>query len=148
MRSLLRWVLPCVPVLLLCLSTPLLLAQSTQSTILGTVKDATGSVIPNAEVVVTNVDQGLTSSYRTDTKGNYQALELIPGTYKVQVSKTGFETKLIEGLQLTARQQLRVDLALPVGTTREEVQVNGNSEGAIETETASISASFRDSNAA
>jgi uncharacterized surface anchored protein len=90
--------------LILCLTASQLMAQSTQSTILGTVKDTTGAVIPNAEVVVTNVDKGVSSAYRTDSSGNYQAMELIPGTYKVRVVKTGFETQLLEGLQLAARQ--------------------------------------------
>ncbi|MGB9408059.1 MAG: carboxypeptidase regulatory-like domain-containing protein, partial [Terracidiphilus sp.] len=134
--------------LLLCLTAPQLLAQSTQSTILGTVKDTTGAVIPNAEVVVTNVDKGLSMAYRTDGSGNYQALELIPGTYKVQVAKAGFETPLIEGLQLTARQQLRVDVTLAVGRAQQEVTVNAESAGAIETETASISASLNAENVA
>jgi len=106
------------------------------------VKDATGAVIPDAEVVVINVDQGLTTSYRTDVRGNYQALELIPGKYTLQVAKAGFEAQLIEGLQITARQQLRADVVLAVGAARTEVQVSGNSAGAIETETASISATL------
>jgi hypothetical protein len=123
-----------------------LLAQSTQSTILGTVKDATGAVIPNAEVVVTNVDKGESSAYRTDAAGNYQAMELISGTYKVRVAKAGFETRLLEGLQLAARQQLRADVTLAVGTAKQEVTVTADAAGAIETETASISASLNAEN--
>jgi hypothetical protein len=132
----------CFVALLLCLTTSQLLAQSTQSTILGTVKDTTGAVIPNAEVVVTNVDKGVSSAYRTDSSGNYQAMELIPGTYKERVAKAGFETQLLEGLQLTARQQLRADVTLAVGRAQQEVTVNADSAGAIETETASIAASL------
>jgi len=129
-------------VMLFGLAAPLLLAQSTQSTILGTVKDATGALIPKAEVVVINVDKGISSSYRTDASGNYQAPELIPGAYKVQVTKEGFESQLIEGIQLTARQQLRVDVILSIGVARQEVTVNADTSGAIETETSSVSASL------
>ncbi|MGA3160727.1 MAG: carboxypeptidase regulatory-like domain-containing protein [Terracidiphilus sp.] len=132
----------CFLALLLCLTASQLLAQSTQSTILGTVKDTTGAVIPNAEVVVTNVDKGVSSAYRTDASGNYQAIELIPGTYKMRVTKAGFETRVLEDLQLTARQQLRADVTLAVGRAQQEVTVNADSAGAIETETASISASL------
>ena len=132
----------CFVALLLCLTASQLLAQSTQSTILGTVKDTTGALIPNAEVVVTNVEKGQSSAYRTDGNGNYQASELIPGTYKVQVTKEGFESQFLEGLQLTARQQLRADVILAVGSAKQEVVVNADSAGAIETETASISASL------
>jgi hypothetical protein len=137
-----RCIFYCFLALLLCLTASQLLAQSTQSTILGTVKDTTGAVIPGAEVVVTNVDKGLSTAYRTDASGNYQAMELIPGTYKVRVAKAGFETQFLEGLQLTARQQLRADVTLAVGVAKQEVTVNANSAGAIETETASIADSL------
>jgi len=133
-------------VLILCLTAPSLLAQSTQSTILGTVKDASGAVIPNADVLVTNAGTGASSTLRTDAGGNYQALELTPGVYKVQVSKEGFETQLTEGLQLDARQQLRADVTLAVGKARQEVVVNAEFAGAIETESASISASLSGQN--
>jgi hypothetical protein len=128
------------------LTAPQLLAQSTQSTILGTVKDPMGAVIPGAEVVVTNVEKGLSTAYRTDASGNYQAPELIPGTYKVRVAMAGFETELLEGLQLTARQQLRADVTLSIGAAKQEVTVSANSAGAIETETASIAASLNAEN--
>lgn len=142
MRFRIRCNFSCILALLLCLTAPQLLAQSTQSTILGTVKDATGAVIPGAEVVVTNVEKGLSTTYRTDASGNYQALELIPGTYKVRVAMKGFETELIEDLQVTARQQLRVDATLNIGAAKQEITVSADSVGAIETETASIAASL------
>ncbi len=93
-------------------------------------------MIPNAVVVVTNVDKGESSTYRTDAGGNYQALELIPGTYKLEVTKEGFEAELTEGLHLNARQQLRVDVTLDVGKARQEIVLNADYAGAIETETA------------
>jgi hypothetical protein len=133
-------------VLVLCLTAPSLLAQSTQSTILGTVTDKSGAVIPRAEVVVTNVDKGESSTYWTDASGNYLAPELLPGTYTVRVTKAGFEAQLIQGLQLDARQQLRADATLDVGKARQEIVVNAEFAGAIETETASISSSLSGQN--
>jgi hypothetical protein len=130
------------------LIAPVLLAQSTQATILGTVKDATGAVIPGATVKVMNVAEGVTATYRTDAGGNYQALELTPGTYRLEMSKTGFGTVAIEDLQLVARQQMREDVFLSVAAAQQEVIVNAESAGAINTETASISATLNGQNVA
>lgn len=124
----------------------LLTAQSTQSTILGTVRDASGAVVPAARVVITNADQASSTGYVTDANGDFQAQDLPPGTYQVQVTKTGFETKLIESLGLGARQQLRVDVTLIVGASQQEVTVNASNAGAIETETASISSTLNTQN--
>ena len=138
MRFLARYFL-----LILSFSLPaLLLAQSTQSTILGTVKDASGAVIPSAQVVITDTDKGTSANYITDANGNYQAQDLPPGRYKLEVTKADFQTKLIEGLALTARQELRIDVNLAVGATVQEVTVNAASAGAIETETSSIASTL------
>jgi hypothetical protein len=120
----------------------LLLAQSTQSTILGTVRDASGAVVPSAQVVITETDKRTSGNYTTDANGNYQAQDLPPGRYKLEVTKAGFQTKVMEGLALTARQELRIDVNLAIGTTRQEVTVNAATAGAIETETSSIAAAL------
>ncbi|MGO8792870.1 MAG: carboxypeptidase regulatory-like domain-containing protein [Terriglobia bacterium] len=138
MRFLARYFL-----LIFCFSLPaLLLAQSTQSTILGTVKDASGAIIPSAQIVITDTDKGTSASYTTGASGNYQAQDLPPGKYKMEVTKAGFQSKMIEGLVLTARQELRIDVNLEVGATVQQVTVNAATAGAIETETASIAATL------
>ena len=138
MRFLARYFL-----LIFCFSLPaLLLAQSTQSTILGTVKDASGAIIPSAQIVITDTDKGTSASYTTGASGNYQAQDLPPGKYKLEVTKAGFQSKMIEGLVLTARQELRIDVNLEVGATVQQVTVNAATAGAIETETASIAATL------
>ncbi len=116
-------------------------AQSTLGTILGTVKDSSGAMVPNALVKVTNLDEGATQETRTDSNGNYQVLNQKPAHYSVQVSQPGFETKTVAGLDLVARQQLRVDLTLNVGTTSQSVTVEGTA-GVITTDTQRISSSF------
>lgn len=132
----------CVLAAALCLAAPALLAQSTQSTILGTVTDASGAAIVNAEVIVIHVDQGVSSVHRTDSSGNYEAPALFPGTYRLKVSKPGFEKQLVEGIQLGARQQLRADVTLTVASTASEVTVRADYAGAIETETASVASTL------
>ena len=119
-----------------------LAAQSVQGSILGVVRDASGAVVPGATVVVTDVDTAVHSSVRTDAAGNYQALDLTADHYSVQVSATGFESKLVSGLNLTARQQLREDVTLTLGSVGQEVTVNSGDAGVIATDTPSIDASL------
>ena len=129
--------------LILSFSLPVvLLAQSTQSTVLGTVTDASGAVIASAQVVVTDTDTGTSTDYVTDASGDFQAQDLPPGRYKLQVTKAGFQTKVVEGLDLMARQQLRIDVNLAVGTAQQTIVVDAVTAGAIETETSSISSTL------
>jgi hypothetical protein len=126
----------------LLLVQPSLLAQSTQGMILGTVKDASGAVVSNAAVTLTDVDAGVTHTAVTRADGSYQFLNLTAGNYKVQIAASGFEPQIINGLTLTARQQLRADATLNVGAVNQAVTVNAQNAGAIETETPSIAASY------
>ena len=65
---------------LLCLSNSGF-AQVTTGSILGTVHDSTGAVIPGATVTITDTGKGTSQAYQTDTQGNYSAPYLLPGTY-------------------------------------------------------------------
>lgn len=144
MRSLVRC---CVSFSLFAfLSTIPLTAQSTQSAILGTVKDASGAVIPAARVVITDLDKGNLARYATDAAGNFQAQDLTPGKYRLQVSKAGFQSRLIDEVGLSARQQLHLDVVLSVGATQQEITVDASTAGAIETETPSIASTLNEQN--
>ena len=67
-------------------------AQITSATISGTIKDQTNLVLPGVEVVVRNVDTGLTRSAVTDANGYFTVAGLPPGTYETRASLTGFGT--------------------------------------------------------
>jgi Carboxypeptidase regulatory-like domain len=129
-------------VLALALSAVNGLAQSTQGSILGTVKDASGAVVAGATVTLTNADAGIIRTTKTSASGDYQFLDAIAAKYDVHVEATGFESWQITGAQLAARQQLRVDVALSVGGVQQTVQVSGDNASAIETESASINAVY------
>lgn len=123
-----------------------LTAQSTQSTILGTVKDPAGAVIASAHVVITNTDKGTSTTYVSDKNGDFEAQDIPPGRYQVQVTREGFRAYLIADLELSARQHLRLDVNMNIGTTSQQVTVDASAAGAIETETPSISASLDSQN--
>src|ERR1700744_4244389 len=67
------------------------IAQVTTGSLLGTVRDASGAVIPGATVTVTDTGKGTTSAKQTDTEGNYSIPYLLPGTYNVAVEMKGFK---------------------------------------------------------
>lgn len=116
-------------------------AQSTLGTILGTVVDQSGAVIARAAVTVTNTDEGTSQKTATDSNGSYQVVNEKPAHYTVEVQQSGFQTKTITGLNLIARQELRVDITLEVGQTTQAVTVE-SSAGVITTDTQAISSSY------
>ncbi|WP_263351643.1 TonB-dependent receptor [Acidicapsa acidisoli] len=116
--------------------------QSTQGSILGTVKDAKGAVIQGALVTLTNTDAGVVRTTTTSGSGDYQFLDAVAAHYDVEVAAPGFENWKINGAQLAVRQQLRIDVSLAVGGVQQTVEVSGDNASAIETDSASINAVY------
>jgi hypothetical protein len=119
-----------------------LYAQSTQAAILGTVKDSQGAVVVRAKVTVISTDDASSHDTTTNSSGYYQVLDLKPGNYQVTVEAANFESYLANNILLEARQQLRVDASLHVGSMQQQVSVDASSSGAIDTDSATISASY------
>ena len=108
-------------VLLLSVSS---FAQST-SNIVGTVKDATGAVIPGATVTVENTETGLARMVTSGSDGAFRVPAMPVGHYTVKFEKTGFKTETDQGLVLDVGQDLTVNASLAVGTSTQEVVVTG-----------------------
>ncbi len=99
--------------------------QVTTGTISGTVKDATGAVLPGAELVILNEDTGVSRTVVSDEKGYYSAPLLSLGNYKVTASLPGFQTESRVGIELTLGRDAVVDMQLKVGSVNETVEVTG-----------------------
>src|SRR5512141_2987827 len=84
----LPWLLPILLSLLMVGSSG---AQVTTGTILGTVSDPTGAVIPGAIVTALNVDTGFSRNTKTDVAGNYMLANMPIGKYQVKVESEGFK---------------------------------------------------------
>ena len=117
------------------------MAQSTFGTLLGTVRDSSGSVVPNATVKITNVDENSVRTIQTNSNGDYEAVNSKPGRYKIEITASGFQIFSTSEITLTARQTLRVDAALSAGQVTARVDITANA-GAIATETQTISSAF------
>lgn len=98
-------------------------AQLSTADILGTVTDATGAVIPNATVTVTNKGTNATRTVTTDGSGNYDAALLPVGVYTVKVDLAGFKTTTVANLSVEAGDRARADVKMQTGATTETVNV-------------------------
>jgi hypothetical protein len=98
-------------------------AQVDTGTILGTVKDPTGAVIPDAKVTITN--QGTAEQVTTMTRedGTYIVTPLKIGSYRIRVEHAGFKTEENAAFELNIQQHAVIDFQLQTGTTSETVQV-------------------------
>lgn len=122
----------------LLLLLPLALyAQEARGTISGTVKDASGGVVPGAAVKVTNVAMGTSVTATTSDAGLYQAPYLIPGTYQISVEMTGYKKYIRDGIILRVNDLLEIDINLEVGTVDQAVTVTGDTP-TLETASSSL----------
>ncbi len=108
---------------LLAMATPAL-AQFETASIVGTVKDVTGAVVPGAKVTLTNTATGVTAERVSDTNGNYEFFTVRIGSYLITAEKTGFSIALVDNVQATVGARQRVDLSMAVGQLTETVQVS------------------------
>ena len=99
-------------------------AQVSSATLLGTVKDATGSSVPAATVTVKNVDTALERTTSTDGAGNYTVPNLQPGRYQVAVTAPGFKTATIPDIELQVAQKATANVVLEVGQVTENINVS------------------------
>ncbi len=89
----------------------------------GTVRDATGGVLPGATLVLTNIETGVERTSVTNEIGRYRIPAVPAGAYTLKVSLDGFATMQREGLLLEVGQVLRVDITLPPAGVSQEVTV-------------------------
>lgn len=100
-------------------------AQVVGATLSGTVKDASGAAVPNAQVAVKNVATSTTRQVTTDAAGFYTVPNLIPGAYEVVYSATGFKTQVSSGVNLTVGAQQVLNASMTVGEISQRVEVTG-----------------------
>src|ERR1017187_1453021 len=114
-----------------------LMAQSITSSLIGTVTDSSGAVVPNATIIATNVATNARGQAATDSVGNYLLLQLSPGSYTVEVSAPGFKKSLHSAIVLELQEQARLDVKLEVGSASDTVTVKADAS-ALETTTSTI----------
>src|SRR5215469_13468787 len=98
-------------------------AFAQEATIVGSVTDPTGAVVPNASISITNTTTGQNWKVTSNDAGQYILPDVRVGDYTVETTVAGFKTWSTKGLVLQVGDRARVDIKLEVGTASESVTV-------------------------
>jgi hypothetical protein len=123
--------------LALSLSALHLYSQSVFGEIRGTIMDQSMAVVTEAKVTATNKETADKREVMSDASGNYAFVNMVAGTYEVEVEKAGFASTKTANIRLRARDVVRVDSTLAVAAVGQQVQVT-EARQIIATELATI----------
>ncbi|HKA23323.1 MAG TPA: TonB-dependent receptor [Blastocatellia bacterium] len=115
-----------VVAILFCVSPRSLLAQAVTGTLLGTVTDPGGAVVPGANVTITEVNTNFTRATVTNESGNYVIGNLDRGVYRIEIEHTGFKKSIREKVDVLVNSDTRVDVQLEPGGVAEQVEVTAS----------------------
>ena len=112
----------------LCLmgASSLLLAQGGKAIISGLVVDASGAIVPGAEVKVIHQATNIAHNTITNDSGYYDAPGLLPGEYRIEAALAGFKTTVVEDIPVASSERVRVDLSLDIGEVADSVTVTSD----------------------
>jgi hypothetical protein len=119
------------------LLSTLCLGQKDAGNIIGTVKDSSGAVVPQAKIVATDADRGTSFETATNQNGEFVAGPLRIGRYNVSVEKAGFKKAIIGPIVVDVQARLAIDVTLQVGQVVETVVVTSQGPQ-LETETSEL----------
>ena len=108
--------------------------QGQVATLLGTVTDASGAVLPNVTITITNTATGVTKTAVTNEAGAYTFPGLQIGSYDVKATGQGFKVETRTGVVLNAADRVRSDFQMAVGSTSETITVEATGL-AVQTDT-------------
>ena len=122
---------------LFCFS-PQLRAQIAVARINGTITDSSGAVIPEAQMVLANVESGVRRETSTNRTGVYSFVDIIPGQFTLEASKPGFTTQIQAVFTLNVNQTATYNFTLPVGTETQTVTVQAEGGANLQTGSAEL----------
>ena len=112
----------CICLAAMLMGSPLS-AQSTFGSISGTVTDASGAAVADAQVTLTNLGTSAKQTYTTGADGLYQFVNLNPGAYRVDFEKAGFKHTKRDSVAVQVQQAVRIDATMEVGAVTQTVEV-------------------------
>jgi carboxypeptidase family protein/TonB-dependent receptor-like protein len=116
-------------------------AQTTSGDLVGTVKDPSGAIIPNANVTITNESTGVAVSMKSGSAGEFRASNLLPGQYDLAVSSAGFQPYTLHGITVELNKASTTNVTLSVGANT-TVEVAAEAGVALDTTTTNLTQTF------
>src|SRR5436190_14292311 len=113
-------------------------AQGVSATIQGTVRDSSGAVIPGVSITAISTETNLRRAVISNEAGLFSIPDLPPGKYRAQVSLPGFQTRVVENIELVVGQEFVLNTTLEVGGLAEQVTVESEVP-LMDTSTAQVS---------
>ena len=123
---------------LIFLAVPGLHAQSTFGTILGTVQDASGAVVPGATVTLVNTGTTAQRVVTSDAGGDFTFSNIDVGQYSLTIVAAGFEKYSLPDISLTARESRHIEAKLQLGAANQTMIVTAQAENVITTEVSNL----------
>ena len=117
-------------------------AQTQLATVFGTITDPSGAVVPGVSVTIFSQGTGLKRSALTDTAGEYRFAGLPTGNYSLRMEKTGFQSQVREGVELTSAVEVTINSQLAIGDFSQQTTVNANAAG-IDNTTSTVTGYFQ-----
>jgi hypothetical protein len=124
-------------VFVICAFPVLLLAQDPYGRVTGRVVDSTGAVVSAAGIQVTNIETNVVSRGATDSQGNYDVRNLVPGRYRLVVEMQGFKRHERGPMELRVGDVLTIEVGLEVGVVTDSVTITAEAP-MLETASASV----------
>lgn len=103
----------------------------------GGITDNSGAVVPEAKVTVTNEATGEARTVVSQQNGSYLVPLLLPGSYRVEFSKSGFKLAIKTGLQINVTETARLDVQLELGAVQDQVTVTSEAQ-LLQTESSAL----------
>ena len=129
------------PLVIATLAAGAAFAQQTSGDLVGTVKDPTGAIIPNAPVTVTNEATGVTVQINTGSAGEFRAANLLPGRYDIRVTPAGFQPYDIKGVAVSLNSTVTQNVIVSVGSSQ-TVEVSADAGVVLDTTSTNLTTSF------
>src|SRR5712692_3658515 len=124
--------------LLFCISNHAYAQTASTATVLGTATDQSGAVVPDADVTLHNLATNEEQKQKTNNTGQYTFARVIPGIYKLTISKAGFATFVFNDITIEVAKSYTYDAKLQVRSTSEIIEVSAEARVELQTTDAAI----------